>query len=160
MLFALLNAALSSNGSLMNGMSREAIRYVPITMITMASMPAAKGDMPRPGVPPRISPCPRSGRSVFVPWLPGELPIAVLPTSVALVAGLALLASAPEHAVFGYGFECRWLSARSGPLAGALDGPPSLFGPCGVAMMMKRCQVPFLSPSDSRLPVLRKKSTG
>ena len=37
----------------------------------------------------------------------------------------------PGDAVFGYGFVCRWLSARR-PVGRADDGPPSLFGPCGV----------------------------
>ncbi len=45
-----------------------------------------------------------------------------------------------------------------GPSAGALDGVPSEFGPTGVATMMKRCQVPFESPSESRLEMLRNQS--
>ena len=61
--------------------------------------------------------------------------------------------------MFGYGFEWRWLSTP-GPFAGALDGVPSEFGPTGVATMMKRCQVPLLSPSDSRLEMLRNHSVG
>jgi hypothetical protein len=34
-----------------------------------------------------------------------------------------------------------------GPLAGADAGVPSLLGPWGVVMMMKRCQVPLRSPT-------------
>ena len=47
-----------------------------------------------------------------------------------------------------------WLSAP-GPFAGAEEGPPSLFGPCGVAMMMKRCHVPLASPSLRSEAMLR-----
>ena len=61
----------------------------------------------------------------------------------------------PGDAVFGYGLACRWL-ASVGPFAGPLEGPPSLFGPVGVAMMMKRCQVPFESPTDRRLAMFRR----
>ena len=43
------------------------------------------------------------------------------PARVALVARLALAASGPGAAVFGYGFTCRWLST-CGPFAGAFDG--------------------------------------
>ena len=63
----------------------------------------------------------------------------------------------PGAAVFGYGFVCRWFS-RVGPLAGADEGPPSLLGPCGVATMMNRCQVPWLSPSLSSEETLRNHS--
>jgi len=45
-----------------------------------------------------------------------------------------------------------------GPFAGADDGPPSLFGPCGGAMMMNRCVVPFEPPSLRRLATLRNHS--
>ena len=40
-------------------------------------------------------------------------------------------------------------------LAGAEAGPPSLLDPFGAATTMKRCQVPFLSPSDRRLAGVR-----
>ena len=60
----------------------------------------------------------------------------------------------PGAAVFGYGLACRWLSTV-GPFAGAEDGPPSLFGPCGVATMMNRCQVPLASPSERSEAMLR-----
>jgi hypothetical protein len=59
--------------------------------------------------------------------------------------------------VCGYGFVWRWLDS-SGPFAGALDGLPSLFGPCGVGMMMKRCHVPVVSPSLRREAALRNSS--
>ena len=38
------------------------------------------------------------------------------------------------------------------------DGRRVHAGPCGAATMMKRCQVPFASPSDSRLAMLRNHS--
>ena len=41
---------------------------------------------------------------------------------------------------------------------GADDVPPSLLGPCGVAMMMKRWLVPLASPTLSRLETLRNHS--
>ena len=63
----------------------------------------------------------------------------------------------PGAAVFGYGLVCRWLDSV-GPLAGADDGPPSLFGPCGVVTMMNRCQVPLRSPSLSSEEMLRNHS--
>ena len=94
---------------------------------------------------------------IGVPWLPGTLPIDVWPTHERARCPPRTRAVWPGAAVFGYGFACRWLSVV-GPLAGPLDGPPSVFGPCGVAMMMKRCQVPFSSPSDSRLAMLRNQS--
>ena len=56
--------------------------------------------------------------------------------------------------------EAGWAHA-----AGALDGPPSLFGPSasvigssGAATIMNRCQLPFGSPSDSTLAALRNQS--
>ena len=50
-----------------------------------------------------------------------------------------------------------------GPLAGALDGPPSLLSPrvrslVGAEMIWKRCQLPFESPSESKLAALRNQS--
>ena len=59
----------------------------------------------------------------------------------------------PGEAVFGYGLRVQVvvLRARPPPLAGADDGPPSLLGPCGVAMMMKRWPCRSASPSLSRL---------
>ena len=38
------------------------------------------------------------------------------------------------------------------------EGPPSLLGPCGVAMMMNRWLVPLASPTLSRLDTLRNHS--
>ena len=65
------------------------------------------------------------------PWLPGTLPMHLAARHVGLVAGLALARLARATRCSGRGWRggsCR----RVGPLAGALDGPPSLFGPCGV----------------------------
>jgi hypothetical protein len=89
-------------------------------------------------------------------WVPASLPITVWPLSyVSLPASHSR--GWPGAAVFGYGLEWRWLSSV-GPSAGALEGPPSLFGPCGVAMMMKRYQVPLRSPSLSSEATLRNHS--
>ena len=79
------------------------------------------------------------------------------PVSVRLVARLALLAAGPATPCSGTGWSAGGCP-RVGPLAGADDGPPSLFGPCGVAMMMKRCQVPLTSPSLSSDETLRNHS--
>ncbi len=84
------------------------------------------------------------------------LPITVLPRAYGSLPASHSFGW-PGEAVFGYGLACRWLSTV-GPSAGAEAGPPSLFGPCGVAMMMNRCQVPFLSPSDSSEETLRNQS--
>src|SRR3954454_3032289 len=93
--------------------------------------------------------------SVFVPWLPGTLPMTVWPcTHGSLPASHSSVR--PPPGVFGYGFECRKFGP--GPLAGALAGPPSLLGPFGAATTMKRCHVPLLSPSLSRLETLRNHS--
>jgi hypothetical protein len=63
----------------------------------------------------------------------------------------------PGAAVFGYGLVCKWFSTV-GPLAGLAACVPSEFGPFGVATMMKRCQVPLASPSESSEETLRNHS--
>src|SRR5204863_9736683 len=110
----------------------------------------ARGERRHPAsahAPHLVCPC------VTVPWSPGTFPTIVLPTRKSSFAA-SHSGVCPGESVFGYGFEWRWFSVV-GPFAGALDGPPSLFGPCGVATMMKRCHVPFLSPSDRWLAMLR-----
>jgi hypothetical protein len=98
----------------------------------------------------------RAVLSVLGCWVPGAVPTTVSPrTKGSLPASHSF--GWPGAAVFGYGLECRWFS-RFGPFAGAEASEPSLFGPCGVATMMNRCQVPFTSPSESSEPMLRKNS--
>ena len=76
---------------------------------------------------------------------------------VRLVARLALARLARARPCSGTGW-CGGGCPAVGPLAGADAGPPSLFGPCGVATMMKRCQVPLRSPSLSSDETLRNHS--
>ena len=68
--------------------------------------------------------------------MPGTLPITVRPARYPSLPD-SHSRGCPGEAVFGYGFACRWLSIV-GPLAGAEDGPDSLFGPTGAATMMNR----------------------
>ncbi len=74
-----------------------------------------------------------------------------LPEVETVRAGLAT--RLPGRTVVGV--EVHHPRAVRRPAAGLADGPPSLFGPCGVAMMMKRWPVPLLSPCESRLETLR-----
>ena len=90
---------------------------------------------------------------------PGHVADHRLAGDVRLVARLALLRLARAPPCSGTGSRaggCR----RVGPFAGAEDGPPSLFGPCGVATMMNRCQVPLASPSESSEATLRNQARG
>jgi hypothetical protein len=83
---------------------------------------------------------------VFVPWLPGTLPITVRPL---MYRSLPASHSCgwPGEAVFGYGFECRKFLPSPPPFAGAEAGLPSLFGPFGTSKTMNRCQAPRSLPS-------------
>ena len=95
--------------------------------------------------------------SVETPWLPGTGPMTFRPGSHgSLPASHSFVRPLPG--VFGYGLACRKFEGSGPPLAGASDGPPSLFGPAGAETMMNRCHVPLLSPSESRLAMLRKNS--
>ena len=78
--------------------------------------------------------------SVVADWVPGTLPMTCLPTRKGSLPASHSFGW-PGEAVFGIrvGVQVVVLLARDAPLAGAEDGPPSLLGPCGVAMMMKRC---------------------
>ena len=99
--------------------------------------------------------CPRCrGRSSSsrcrVPWLPGTLPMTARPSATARCPPRTRsVAPAARRVRVRVGVqEVRRRPGRRWP--GADDGPPSLFGPCGAATMMNRCQVPLSSPSDSR----------
>jgi hypothetical protein len=93
---------------------------------------------------------------VVVACVPGTLAVTVWPRRYGSLPA-SHSRGWPGAAVFGYGLVWTWLSSL-GPLAGAEAGPPSLFGPCGVVTMMKRCQVPLRSPSLSSEEMLRNHS--
>src|SRR5690606_29873002 len=89
---------------------------------------------------------------VWIPWLPGTLPITCRPVRYGSLPASHSIGLWLGAAVFGYGLKCRKLSMSSPPpLAAAAAKEPSLLGPSGGSNTVTRCQRP---PSAPRLVAL------
>ena len=87
--------------------------------------------------------------SVRVPWLPGTLPTTLRPASHgSLPASHSFVWPRRGGVRVQVGVQ---VVSSPGPFAGALDGLPSLFGPCGVGDDDEALAVPFCRRSESRL---------
>ena len=144
-------------------MSLVNARKVTTTITTIAIRPALKGLHAR--MPLRASALPLHlavGLRALVARHVPDRGLAHVLRSSSLPASHSL-ASGPGDAVFGYGLKCRWLLVASSgvgppPLAGALDGKPSLFGPRGVIDLDEALPGAVGVAVDSRLAALRKQS--